>query len=41
MCGADIPDLSELEGIGKEGDRKRHDIKDPDRTPATTPPTRD
>jgi hypothetical protein len=41
MCGADIPDVSELEGIKKEGDRKKSECKNPDKTPITSPPAGD
>jgi hypothetical protein len=42
MCGADIPDVSELEGTEKEGDKKtRSGCKNPEKTPAATHPARD
>jgi hypothetical protein len=42
MCGADIPDVSELEGIEKEGDRKtRSECKNSDKTPIVSPPAGD
>jgi hypothetical protein len=37
MCGADIPDVSELEGIDKEGDRKKSECKNPGKTPIASP----
>jgi hypothetical protein len=38
MCGADIPDVSELESIEKEGDMKKSKCKNPDKTPTASPP---
>jgi len=41
MCGADISDVSELEGIEIEGDGKKSECKNPDKTPTTSPPSGD
>jgi hypothetical protein len=41
MCGADIPDVSELEGTEKGGDKKRSECKDPDKTPVAPSPAGD
>jgi hypothetical protein len=42
MCGADIPDVSELEGMEKEGDKKtRIGCKNPENTPVATSPAGD
>jgi hypothetical protein len=41
MCGADIPDVSELEAMEKVGGKKRSECKDPDKAPIATPPTGD
>jgi len=42
MCGADIPDVSELEGTEKEGDKKtKSGCKNPEKTPAAMHPPGD
>jgi hypothetical protein len=41
MCGADIPDVSELKVMGKEAAQKRSESKDNNKTPAATLPAGD